>query len=69
MDRVLVATELAKLSVAQRRVLRLALYDDPAQAQIADLTGRPPGTVKSHAQRGLHRLARCLREDAGTANA
>ncbi|MFJ4470912.1 sigma-70 family RNA polymerase sigma factor [Streptomyces sp. NPDC089424] len=68
-DRVMVATELEKLSSPQRQVLRLAFYDDLSQAQIADVTGWPLGTVKSHARRGLHRLARCLREDVGAANA
>ncbi|GGS93896.1 RNA polymerase sigma factor [Streptomyces chromofuscus] len=68
-DRLLVTTELAKLSRAQRRVLSLAFYGDLSHAQIADLTGWPLGTVKSHARRGLHRLAHCLREETGTANA
>ncbi|MET7451858.1 sigma-70 family RNA polymerase sigma factor [Streptomyces sp. NPDC005574] len=63
LDRVLVGDELAKLPAPQRRVLSLAFYDDLTQTQIAELTGWPLGTVKSHARRGLHRLSRCLRED------
>ncbi|WP_371667289.1 sigma-70 family RNA polymerase sigma factor [Streptomyces sp. NBC_00289] len=63
LDRVLVGHELAKLPAPQRRVLSLAFYDDLTQTQIADLTGWPLGTVKSHARRGLHRLSCCLRED------
>jgi RNA polymerase sigma factor (sigma-70 family) len=63
LDRVLVGSELAKLPAPQRRVLSLAFYDDLTQTQIAELTGWPLGTVKSHARRGLHRLSRCLRED------
>ncbi|MFJ1967383.1 sigma-70 family RNA polymerase sigma factor [Streptomyces sp. NPDC087903] len=63
LDRVLVGHELAKLPAPQRRVLSLAFYDDLTQTQIADLTGWPLGTVKSHARRGLHRLSRCLHED------
>ncbi|MCQ9182969.1 sigma-70 family RNA polymerase sigma factor [Streptomyces sp. IBSBF 2953] len=63
LDRVLIGRELARLPAAQRRVLTLAFYDDLTQPQIADLTGWPLGTVKSHARRGLHRLGRCLQED------
>ncbi|MFF1544421.1 sigma-70 family RNA polymerase sigma factor [Streptomyces sp. NPDC058291] len=63
LDRVLIGHELAKLPPAQRRVLTLAFYDDLTQPQIADVTGWPLGTVKSHARRGLHRLGRCLQGD------
>ncbi|MCX5166718.1 sigma-70 family RNA polymerase sigma factor [Streptomyces antibioticus] len=63
LDRVLIGHELAKLPAAQRRVLTLAFYDDLTQPQIADVTGWPLGTVKSHARRGLHRLGRCLQGD------
>ncbi|MFE1441435.1 sigma-70 family RNA polymerase sigma factor [Streptomyces sp. NPDC058739] len=64
LDRVVLTGELCKLPHAQRRVLTLAFYDDLTQAQIAELTGWPLGTVKSHARRGLLRLARCLEADA-----
>ncbi|MET7382158.1 sigma-70 family RNA polymerase sigma factor [Streptomyces sp. NPDC005526] len=67
LDRVLVGHELARLPAPQRRVLGLAFYDDLTQRQIAQVTGWPLGTVKSHARRGLHRLARCLREDGSLA--
>lgn len=63
LDRVLIGHELAKLPAPQRRVLTLAFYDDLTQPQIAEVTGWPLGTVKSHARRGLHRLGRCLEED------
>ncbi|MGV9557775.1 RNA polymerase sigma factor [Streptomyces sp. NPDC003522] len=61
-DRVIIGHELARLPAPQRRVLGLTFYDDLTQKQIAEVTGWPLGTVKSHARRGLHRLGRCLRE-------
>ncbi|MEW2390888.1 sigma-70 family RNA polymerase sigma factor [Streptomyces venezuelae] len=56
LDQVLVEHELARLPPPQRKVLRLAFYDDLTQPQIAVVTGWPLGTVKSHARRGLLRL-------------
>ncbi|MFI8992488.1 RNA polymerase sigma factor [Streptomyces sp. NPDC053542] len=60
LDRVLVSRELARLPEPQQQVLRMAFYDDLTQAQIAERTGWPLGTVKSHARRGLHQLRRGL---------
>ncbi|MER5596198.1 sigma-70 family RNA polymerase sigma factor [Streptomyces sp. NPDC002265] len=63
LDRVLVHHELARLPAPQQRVLRLTFYEDLTQAQIAERTGLPLGTVKSHARRGLHRLRDCLGQE------
>ncbi|MFF5703222.1 RNA polymerase sigma factor [Streptomyces sp. NPDC012794] len=60
LDRVLVLGELARLPVAQRRVLWLAFYADLSQSQISERTGFPLGTVKSHTRRGLDALRRSL---------
>ncbi|MFF7762239.1 MULTISPECIES: sigma-70 family RNA polymerase sigma factor [Streptomyces] len=59
-DGLVVRAELAKLPSAQQRVLRLTFYEDLSQIQIAERTGWPLGTVKSHARRGMHRLRRGL---------
>ncbi|GAB2656681.1 sigma-70 family RNA polymerase sigma factor [Arenimonas aestuarii] len=44
------------LAPGQRRVLELAFYEDLSHAEIAERTGMPLGTVKSHARRGLANL-------------
>ncbi|MEV1024243.1 sigma-70 family RNA polymerase sigma factor [Streptomyces sp. NPDC050264] len=62
LDRVLMTQELARLPVPQRTVLWLAFYEDLTQPQIADRTGWPLGTVKSHARRGMGRLRTRLRD-------
>ncbi|MFF1658730.1 RNA polymerase sigma factor [Streptomyces sp. NPDC058255] len=64
LDRVLIRQELARLPAPQRRVLHLAFYEDLTQTQIAQHTGWPLGTVKSHRRRGLHQLRRCLRPES-----
>ncbi len=64
LDRLLLTGELAKLPRAQREVLAMAFYADLTQAQIAERTGLPLGTVKSHARRGLHRMRHCLDGEA-----
>lgn len=56
LDRVLVGQALARLPAPQRCVLRLAYFEDLTQPQIAERTGWPLGTVKSHTRRGLNRL-------------
>ncbi|MFJ7592370.1 sigma-70 family RNA polymerase sigma factor [Streptomyces sp. NPDC097617] len=64
LDRLLITGELAKLPPAQREVLAMAFYADLTQTQIAERTGLPLGTVKSHARRGLHRMRHCLGGEA-----
>jgi RNA polymerase sigma-70 factor (ECF subfamily) len=56
LERVLLVDALSRLPHDQREVLCMAFYDDLTQAQIAERTGIPLGTVKSHSRRGLHRL-------------
>ncbi|MCX5401265.1 sigma-70 family RNA polymerase sigma factor [Streptomyces sp. NBC_00102] len=60
LDRVLVVQELGKLPAVQRHILCMAFFDDLTQVQIAERTGLPLGTVKSHARRALVRMRRSL---------
>ncbi len=66
-DQLLVRDCLADLTPAQRRVLELAFFDDLTQIQIAERTGWPLGTVKTHVRRGLVALKRRLKEVDGAA--
>ncbi|MEO0529341.1 MAG: sigma-70 family RNA polymerase sigma factor [Planctomycetota bacterium] len=62
-----VRNHLAQLSEDQQRVLNLALCEGQSQSQIAEATGWPLGTVKSHARRGMKRLRELLADnDSGT---
>ncbi|MGW7072300.1 sigma-70 family RNA polymerase sigma factor [Streptomyces sp. NPDC054855] len=65
LDRVLIVQELGKLPPIQRLMLGMAFYQDLTQVQIAQRTGLPLGTVKSHIRRGLHRLRHTLECDEG----
>lgn len=47
---------LAELRPEERRVLEMSIFDDLPQTQIAEATGLPLGTVKTHARRGLMKL-------------
>ena len=56
----------AALSEPQQCVLRLLFHEDLSQQEVADRTGWPLGTVKSHARRGLASLREAMQagEDA-----
>ncbi|MFD8008877.1 sigma-70 family RNA polymerase sigma factor [Streptomyces sp. NPDC058955] len=56
LERLVVTEELSRLPRVQRDVLELAYFADLTQTQIADRTGMPLGTVKSHTRRGLRRM-------------
>ena len=49
---------LGELSAQQRAVLVLRYFEDLTEADIASILRCSPGTVKSHAARGLERLRR-----------
>ncbi|WP_051939800.1 RNA polymerase sigma factor [Phaeacidiphilus oryzae] len=59
-ERLALLEELSRLPAAQGRVLHLAFYSGLTHTQIAERTGLPLGTVKSHARRGLHSLRQGL---------
>jgi len=56
----LLGSALDGLSEAQRRMLVLAFFEDLSHPEIAQRTGLPVGTVKSHIRRGLQSLRRQL---------
>ena len=55
---------LASLAPAPRQLIKLAFLEDLSHQQIAEHTGLPIGTVKSHIRRGLERMRQAL-EHAG----
>lgn len=55
-ERLMMVAELERLEPVPRRVMALAFYGDMTHAEIADTTGLPLGTVKSHIRRSLGRL-------------
>lgn len=59
-DRDAVWQALATLSVRQRAVLVLRFYEGLSEAEIAHVLGCSPGSVKSHASRGLSALRQLL---------
>ncbi|MEV5978455.1 sigma-70 family RNA polymerase sigma factor [Streptomyces sp. NPDC052114] len=65
LDRLLMVDALSRLPRHQREVLCMTFYGDLTQVQIAELTGMPLGTVKSHSRRGLHRLRTAIDRTPG----
>lgn len=57
---------LRALSPAQRTVIELTYREDLSQPEIAQRTGLPLGTVKSHARRGLAAMRAALMADGGS---
>jgi RNA polymerase sigma-70 factor (sigma-E family) len=60
-DRRDMAAALASLTLRQRSVLVLRYYDGLSEAEIAEVLGIRPGSVKGHARAGLSALAGQLR--------
>ncbi|WP_242484219.1 RNA polymerase sigma factor [Streptomyces sp. NE5-10] len=63
LDHMVLTREMEELPDQQQLVLKMAFYDDLSQSQIAERTGLPLGTVKSHTRRGLMRLKKRLEVD------
>ena len=61
LDREQVRQALAQIPNEQRETLELAYFGGLTQAEIAEQTGEPLGTVKSRARLGLRRLEGLLR--------
>ena len=55
---------LQELAPMQRQMLALSFFRDLSHQEIADYTGIPLGTVKSHIRRALEKLKPFLESDA-----
>ncbi len=58
------AQAMQSLSDDQRRVLEMSVTQGLTQREIAEATGTPLGTVKTHMRRGLIRLREMMSDDA-----
>jgi RNA polymerase sigma-70 factor (sigma-E family) len=63
-ERETVVRALRELPLRMRTVLVLRYFDDLTEAQIADVLGIAPGTVKSQAARGLAKLRSVMESSA-----
>ena len=54
------AQAMGELREDQQRVLQLSIYQGLSHERIAEATGLPLGTVKTHVRRGLIRLREIL---------
>jgi RNA polymerase sigma-70 factor (ECF subfamily) len=61
----LASSVIETLSAEQQRVLRLSIYQGLSHEQVAQATGLPLGTVKTHIRRGLIRVRDVLEAERG----
>jgi RNA polymerase sigma-70 factor (ECF subfamily) len=61
-----VRTAMAQLSGDQRRSLELAYFEGYTQSEIAELLGKPLGTIKTYMFQGMRKLRAVLDVDADT---